>query len=90
MDVDFMVSHSLNELHHSSWVQTAVAQGALVVIPALEPVMSDDAAQQEVVRVCQGTGTQWYTCSMVAYQGVLVIRPLFLVRFEVIEGDVDC
>ena len=55
LDVDFMVSSSLNELQHSTWLQTAVSQGVLVVLPALEPVKSDGAAEQAVVRACQGT-----------------------------------
>lgn len=54
LDADFMVSSSLNELQHSTWLQTAVSQGVLVVLPALEPVRSDAAAQQAVARACQG------------------------------------
>ena len=59
LDVDFMVSSSLNELHHSTWLQTAVSQGVLVVLPALEPARNDDAAQQAVVRACQGMIGCW-------------------------------
>ena len=50
-----MVSSSLNELQHSTWLQTAVAQGVLVVLPALEPVGRDAYAEQAVVRACQGS-----------------------------------
>ena len=59
LDVDFMVSSSLNELQHSTWLRTAVSQGVLVVLPALEPVRSDAAAQQAVVRACQGMIGCW-------------------------------
>ena len=59
LDVDFMVSSSLNELQHSTWLQTAVSQGVLVVLPALEPVRNDAAAQQAVVRACQGMTGCW-------------------------------
>ena len=55
LDVDFMVSSNLNELQHSTWLQTAVSQGVLVVVPALEPVKSDASAKQAVVTICQGT-----------------------------------
>ena len=54
LDVDFMISSSLNELQHSTWLQTAVSQGMLVVVPALEPVKSDAAAHEAVIRACQG------------------------------------
>lgn len=54
LDVDFMVSHSLNELQHSNWLQTAVSKSVLIVIPAFEPVMSDVAAQRDVLKACQG------------------------------------
>ena len=55
LDVDFMVSSSLNEAQHNRWVHSVVSQGVLVVIPALEPVSDDEASQQAVVRTCQGT-----------------------------------
>lgn len=54
LDVDFMVSSSLNEVQHTSWLQSAVSQGMLVVLPALEPIKSDAAAQQSVLKTCQG------------------------------------
>ena len=54
LDVDFMVSSSLNELQHSAWLQNSVSQGMLVVLPALEPIKSDAAAQQSVLKTCQG------------------------------------
>ena len=55
LDVDFMVSSSLNEAQHSRWVHSVVSQGVLVVVPALEPVSDDEASQQAVFRTCQGT-----------------------------------
>jgi len=54
LDADFMVSSSLNELQHSSWVHSVVSQGVLVVIPALEPVSNDLTSQQAVIRSCTG------------------------------------
>ena len=52
LDADFMVSSSLNELQHSSWVHSVVTQGGLVVIPAFEPVSNDLTSQQAVIRSC--------------------------------------
>ena len=54
LDADFMVSSTLNELQHSSWVHKVVSQGVLVVIPAFEPVSNDLTSQQAVVRSCTG------------------------------------
>ena len=54
LDADFMVSSSLNELQHSTWLQTAVSQGVLVVLPALEPVRGDAAALQALATACRG------------------------------------
>ena len=54
LDVDFMVSSSLNELQHSGWVHSVVSQGVLVVIPAFEPVSNDLTSQQAVTRSCTG------------------------------------
>ena len=57
LDVDFMISSSLNALQHESWLQNAVSQGMLVVLPALEPIKSDAAAQQAVIKTCTGEST---------------------------------
>ena len=54
LDADFMVSSSLNELQHSSWVHSVVSHGVLVVIPAFEPVSNDLTSQQAVIRSCAG------------------------------------
>ena len=54
LDVDFMISSSLNELQHAGWLHSAVSQGMLVVLPALEPIKDDTAAQESVLRTCRG------------------------------------
>ncbi|KAL3131403.1 hypothetical protein ABBQ38_007716 [Trebouxia sp. C0009 RCD-2024] len=77
LDADFMVSSSLNELQHSTWLQTAVSQGVLVVLPALEPVRSDAAAQQAVARACQGGKAE-----ALAGLGQGSLQPFHVDRFE--------
>ncbi|KAL3135953.1 hypothetical protein ABBQ32_006997 [Trebouxia sp. C0010 RCD-2024] len=77
LDADFMVSSSLNELQHSTWVQTAVSQGVLVVLPALEPVRSDAAAQQAVARACRGGKAE-----ALAGLGQGSLQPFHVDRFE--------
>ena len=54
LDVDFMISSSLNLPQHTAWIYDMVSSGVLVVLPALEPVHSDEAAQQAVIRTCTG------------------------------------
>ena len=54
LDVDFMISSSLNEIQHSSWLYSVVSQGLLVVLPAFEPVSDDSHSQEAIIRACQG------------------------------------
>ncbi len=61
LDVDFMISSSLNELQHDGWVHSVVSQGVLVVIPAFEPVNNDLTSQQAVIRSC--TGGSWLSAA---------------------------
>lgn len=54
LDVDFMISASLNEPQNSAWVHEMVTAGVLVVLPAFEPVQSDIGMQETVIRTCRG------------------------------------
>ena len=54
LDVDFMISNSLNEPQHTAWIHEMVSSGMLVVLPAFEPVHSDQAGQETVFKACTG------------------------------------
>lgn len=54
LDVDFMISASLNEPQNSAWVHEMVTAGVLVVLPAFEPVHSNVGMQETVIRTCRG------------------------------------
>lgn len=49
-----MISNSLNDLQHTAWIPEMVSSGMLVVLPAFEPVHSDQAGQEAVFKVCTG------------------------------------
>ena len=61
LDVDFMISSSLNEIQHSDWLYRVVSQDMLVVLPAFEPVGDDLHSQEAIIRACHGKHMTWQT-----------------------------
>ncbi|DBB15299.1 hypothetical protein WJX82_003966 [Trebouxia sp. C0006] len=84
LDADFMVSSSLNELQHSSWMHSVVSQGVLVVIPALEPVSNDLTSQQAVIRSCTGGKAE-----ALAGIGQGLLQPFHVNRFQAGHSATD-
>lgn len=72
LDVDFLVSNSLEVLTHNQQLLEMASSGNAVVIPAWDPTVTGDAGQQIATKVLQGklatAGSQQHTSSALLCQ----------------------